>query len=282
MRFSDDQQSSESDRNYKVGYGRPPKHSRFQPGHSGNQRGKPAGARHPATILKMTLLEKIPVKQNGREIKITKLDVFIAQLINDAMRPEYFSVCLLFKHAGLGLKLEEAIREQDGGISPEVADLIRRALLGEDFETATLSLGGPSGEPSSPFAHVTDQPKVKDSAEGQVQRVGYGNPPIHSRFRKGQSGNSAGRPRVSKDFAAITRRMLLEKVVIVDNGRKLTLSKQDVILKQIVNKALKGNNRFRALLLEYVPSMDLVLRRRPVPPRIAFERIKRSLLSDDS
>jgi hypothetical protein len=74
----------------------------------------------------------------------------------------------------------------------------------------------------------------------------------------------------------------LEKVVIVDNGRKLILSKQDVILKQIVNKALKGNHRFRALLLEYVPSMDLVLRRRPVPLRVAFERIKRSLLSDDS
>jgi hypothetical protein len=74
---------------------------------------------------------------------------------------------------------------------------------------------------------------------------------------------------------------LLEKVVIVDNGRKLTFSKQDVILKQIVNKALKGNNRFRALLLKYVPSMDLVLRRRPVPPKVAFERIKRSLFSDD-
>ena len=212
MRFSDDQQSSESDRNYKVGYGRPPKHSRFQPGHSGNSRGKPADARHPATILKRALLEKIPVKQYGREIKITKLDVFISQLINDAMRPEYFSVQLLFKHAGLGLKLEEAIREQDGGISPEVGNLIRRALVGEDIETAMLSIGDPSGEPSLPSGRVIDQLQVKDSAEGQVQRVGYRNPPMHSRFQKGRSGNSAGRPRISKDFASITRRMLLERV----------------------------------------------------------------------
>lgn len=104
------------------------------------------------------------------------------------------------------------IREQDGGISPEVGDLIRRALLGQDFETATLSINAPS----SPSGHVMDQPEAKERAEGQVQRVGYSNPPAHSRFRKGQSGNSAGRPRVSKDFAAITRRMLLEKVVIVD------------------------------------------------------------------
>ena len=281
MRFNDDQPSSESDRNYEVGYGRPPKHSRFQTGHSGNSRGKPAGTRHPATILKRTLLERIPVKQNGREIEITKLDVFTAQLINDAMRPEYFPVRLLFRYAGLGLKLDEAIREQDGGISPEVGNLIRRALLGEDIETATLSAGEPKGEQSFPSGPVRTQLQVKESAQGQVRRVGYGSPPMHSRFQKGRSGNSAGRPIISKDFASITRRMLLEKVVIVENGRKQTLSKQDVILKQIVNKALKGNNRFRALLLEYVPSMDLVLRRRPVPPGVAFERIKRSLFSDD-
>jgi Family of unknown function (DUF5681) len=122
MRFNDDPKSSESDRNYKVGYGRPPKQSRFQPGQSGNSRGKPAGARHPATVLKRALLEKVSVKQNGREIMITKLDAFIAQIINDAMRPDYFSVQLLFKHAGLGLRLDAVIREQDGGISPEVGE----------------------------------------------------------------------------------------------------------------------------------------------------------------
>ena len=282
MRFSDDQTSSESDRNYKVGYGRPPKHSRFQPGHSGNSRGKPADTRHPATILKRTLLEKLPVKQNGREVKITKFDVFIAQIINDAMRPEFYSVRLLFRHSGLGLKLEEEIREQYWGLSPEVGDLIRRALVGEDIETATLSIGEPNGEPSSPSVHLKSQPQIKQIAEGPVQRTGYGSPPIHSRFRKGQSGNPAGRPRISRDFATITRRMLLERVSILENGRKLTLSKQEVILRQIVNKALERNNRFRGLLLDYVPSMELVLRRRPVPPRVAFERIKRSLLSDGS
>ncbi len=281
MRFNDDHKSSESDRSCKVGYGRPPKHSRFKPGQSGNPRGKAAGARHPATILKMTLLEKIPVKQNGREISITKFDGFIAQLINDAMRAEYFSVRLLFRYAGLGSKLEEAIREKDGGISPEVGDLILGALLGEDFETAMLNVGRRRGETRSPSEHVRNQLQVKGSTEVQIQRVGYGNPPMHSRFQKGQSGNSAGRPRSSRNFATIARRMLLEKVVIVDHGRKLTLTKQDVILRQIVNKALKGSNRFRALLMEYVPSMDLALRKRPVPPRVAFERIKRSLFSDD-
>jgi len=194
------------------------------------------------------------------------------------MRADYFSVLLLFRYTGLGLKLSEPTREQGGGISPEAADLIRRALLGEDVETET-PIDKPRGEPSSLLGHVSDQPQAKQGAD--AQRVGYGNPPMHSRFQRGHSGNRAGRPRISKDFGSITRRMLLEQVVIVEGGRKQTLSRQDVILKQIVNKALGRNNRFRALLLKYVPSMDLVLRRRPVPPRVAFERIKRSLFSDD-
>jgi len=281
MRFSDHQESSESDCNYKIGYGKPPKHSRFQPGYSGNPRGKPAGAQHPATILRRTLLEFVVVKHQGRETKTSKLKVFIAQIINQAMRADYYSVLLLFRYAGLGFKLSEATREQGGGIPGEAADLIRRALLGEDIETETLRIEKPRGEPSSLSGHVSDQPQLKQSAEGQVKRVGYGNPPVHSRFQKGHSGNPLGRPRISKDFAAITRRMLLEQVVIVEGGRKQTLSRQDIVLKQIVNKAVGGNRRFQALLLKYVPLMDLVLRRRPVPPRVALERIRRSLLSAD-
>jgi hypothetical protein len=282
MRFSDDQTSSESDRDYEVGYGKPPKHSQFQPGHSGNSQGRPAGTLHPTAILKRNLLEKMLVKKNGREIKITKLEVFIEQIINGAMTTEYPCVVFLFKYGGLGRKLEEASRELETGMSHETATIIR-ALLGE-LETATPNITEPSGEPSSRIGPVRVQPQVKGNIEGQVQPVGYRNPPVHSRFRKGQSGNPAGRPRNSRAFVTLVQRKLLEPVAILENGRKRTNSKQEAILKQIVNKALKGNNRFRALLLEYVPVMDLVLRKRPVPRRVEVERIKRELgswVSDD-
>jgi hypothetical protein len=32
--------------------------------------------------------------------------------------------------------------------------------------------------------------------------VGYKKPPLHARFKKGQSGNPRARPKRSKDFAA--------------------------------------------------------------------------------
>ena len=37
--------------NYRIGYGKPPKESRFQPGQSGNPRGRPRGAKNKRPAL---------------------------------------------------------------------------------------------------------------------------------------------------------------------------------------------------------------------------------------
>ena len=42
----------------QVGYGKPPKLTRFKPGQSGNPRGRPRGALNMATVLERTLRRK--------------------------------------------------------------------------------------------------------------------------------------------------------------------------------------------------------------------------------
>ena len=73
--------------------------------------------------------------------------------------------------------------------------------------------------------------------------VGYGKPPIRSRFKKGRSGNPQGRPKGSLNFATVLLRTLREKVVIHENGKRRVITKLEASLKQLVNKATAGDLR---------------------------------------
>jgi hypothetical protein len=79
-----------------VGYGRPPVATRFQPGRSGNPRGRPKGARNLSAVIASTLKEKVPVTENGRRRHITKLEAAVKQLVNRAASGEARATQLLF------------------------------------------------------------------------------------------------------------------------------------------------------------------------------------------
>jgi hypothetical protein len=78
--------------------------------------------------------------------------------------------------------------------------------------------------------------------------VGYRRPPKHSRFKSGQSGNPAGRPKGTVSFLSVFQKTLRERVVINENGRRKTITKLEAAVKQLVNKAAGGDmNAFRTL-----------------------------------
>jgi len=79
--------------------------------------------------------------------------------------------------------------------------------------------------------------------------VGYGKPPEHTRFQKGQSGNPRGRPKGSLNLATAVNRALREKVIVTENGRRRAITKLDAAVKVMVNQAVKGDAKaMRALL----------------------------------
>ena len=69
---------------YAVGYGKPPGHSRFKPGHSGNPKGRPKGSKNIATLLERALTERVFVTENGKRRSISKLEASFKQLVNRA------------------------------------------------------------------------------------------------------------------------------------------------------------------------------------------------------
>jgi len=68
----------------RVGFGRPPVHTQFQPGKSGNPRGRPKVSKDLQTRLKKAAAEKVVVQDGDRERKVDKLDVALAQMMNKA------------------------------------------------------------------------------------------------------------------------------------------------------------------------------------------------------
>ena len=58
--------------------------------------------------------------------------------------------------------------------------------------------------------------------------VGYRKPPVATQFKKGQSGNPAGRARGKASLATLLERAISANVVVNEDGRRTTKSKLEV------------------------------------------------------
>ena len=84
---------------------------------------------------------------------------------------------------------------------------------------------------------------------GNDGEVGFGKPPVHSRFRKGCSGNAKGRPKGTKNLRTDLTEVLQERITVTEGDRKVRMSKQRAIVKTLVAKTLKGDARSATTLL---------------------------------
>lgn len=70
----------------KVGPGKPPRHSRFKPGQSGNPKGRPKGSKNFATILQQQLTKKVTITVDGKPKRLTVQEVIARRLTHDSMK----------------------------------------------------------------------------------------------------------------------------------------------------------------------------------------------------
>lgn len=87
-------------------------------------------------------------------------------------------------------------------------------------------------------------------------KVGYGKPPLHSRFKKGEpSPNPAGRRKRSRltlaDIDEAFDRALAARVPVAENGKVRTMRKLDALATQTVNKGLKGHHPTSSMILSH-------------------------------
>lgn len=71
---------------YEVGYGRPPAHTRFKPGRSGNPKGRPKAAKGLKRLARDVLTTSVPVRTASGEKKMHRIEAVLHKTVELAMK----------------------------------------------------------------------------------------------------------------------------------------------------------------------------------------------------
>jgi hypothetical protein len=82
--------------------------------------------------------------------------------------------------------------------------------------------------------------------------VGYGRPPTATQFAPGKSGNPKGRPKGSRTVGAILQGILEQKIAVTENGKTRRIAALEVMLRRLVNDAMRSDAKAMKLLLALV------------------------------
>jgi hypothetical protein len=202
---------------YEVGYGKPPKRTRFVKGKSGNLRGRPRKDRYThrtqRTHLKDDILEmleqRIYLSEQGHTKRITIQRATVKALVNHAIKGHsaaIASIWKLFKHYSLDQEPDH--RTMYYRRTPSLVKLIDKAL-----ESVRQYEAAEAGIPCEGATSETDD-KKDDPKEFLPKRVN-----------------------IMDDLLL----ELQEQITMQERGKSKKITKQQALLMSLVTRVLRGN-----------------------------------------
>jgi hypothetical protein len=135
------------DRNYEVGYGKPPKHTRFKPGQSGNPKGRKPGSKNVMTLLEQTLFDTVKVRENGKVRRVPAIQACLLNLRNQAIKGESKA---LDRYIRLACLHHSAQPESSSATAPEAVDQAADLALLQELQRMLR------GDPANGISFATE------------------------------------------------------------------------------------------------------------------------------
>lgn len=83
-----------------TGYGRPPEHTRFKPGKSGNPKGRPKHSKNLKSIIQQALTSTVTVRENGRLRSVSKIEGVVLSQLERALKGNEKAALAVLRMAG--------------------------------------------------------------------------------------------------------------------------------------------------------------------------------------
>jgi hypothetical protein len=119
--------------NYAVGYGRPPKATRFKPGKSGNPKGRPKGSVNTKALLKKIYTGKVVMRDGEKRRRVMRIEALLFKQWERGIKGDERAAQAAFETAkDLGVldSIEAANDSRGGSLTDEMVE----ALSDEELE----------------------------------------------------------------------------------------------------------------------------------------------------
>jgi len=148
------------DHTFSVGYGKPPAHTQFKPGQSGNPKGRRKGQRNVRTVVEEALNQRIRIREGDRTRSLTKLDGVILTMIAGALKGDAKALAsLIAVMRSLGMTGEPPAANDQKPFTADdeslIADFLRRR--GSEVPSATAREGKEENENKAGAATPADR-----------------------------------------------------------------------------------------------------------------------------